>query len=103
MWAPNLDNVQVGDGRAGDARCLGSVWLPDRRATDRWDNGGAWESWYAVSGGATYTFGIWVHGDKADSYREFKPLLGEVRSVPNQARPDVLDQARPLCTSANIG
>ena len=26
----------------------------------------------AVAGGATYTFGIWVQGHKADSYREFK-------------------------------
>ena len=56
----------------GDACCIGNTWLPDRRATGRWDNGGAGESWGHVAGGATCTFGIWVHGDKANSYREFK-------------------------------
>ena len=69
---PNLEMTVVGEGPINGVRCIGSVWLPDRRATDRWDNGGAGESWYVASGGATYTFGIWVQGDKANSYREFK-------------------------------
>ena len=56
----------------GEARCIDNTWLPDTRATDRWDNGGAGESWWNAQGGANYTSGIWVQGEKADSYREFK-------------------------------